>query len=353
VQTALPDYRRLFVEELRRSLDARLVIVTGRSGFEPTVRFSPVDVETTVVHNVYLLGRRLLWQQGSVRPTLGSAVSIVELNPRVISTWVTLAIRRMWGRPTLAWGHAWPRAGRATRSTRIRTLMRRFASDVLVYTHSEADALARSTPGKRIHAAPNGLYPVSRAVVDADVRPADDVVYVGRLVDRKKPLLLLDAFAEALPRLPDDSCLVLVGDGDLLPRLCDHARTLGVSHRVRFTGHVNDFETLSAIYRNALVSVSPGYAGLSLIQSHWFGVPMVIARDEPHAPEIEAAVESENAVFVESDSSSALADALVQVFEAKALWLAQGPVIAARCVEQYAIEAAARSFTTAVRAHLT
>ena len=155
VQTALPDYRRL-LEELRRSLEARLVIVTGESGFEPTVRFSPVDVETTVVRNVYLLGRRLLWQRGSVRPTVGSAVSIVELNPRVISTWLALMIRRMLGRPTLAWGHAWPRAGRATKSTRIRTLMRRFASDVLVYTHSEAVALARCTPGKRIHAAPNG-----------------------------------------------------------------------------------------------------------------------------------------------------------------------------------------------------
>ena len=353
MQSALPDYRRLVVEGLGRSLEARLVVVTGESGFEPTVRFSPVDAETIVVRNVYLPGRRLLWQHGSVRPAVAATVSIVELNPRVISTWVALAIRRLFRRPTLGWGHAWPRSGRETRSERIRGLMRRWVSDILVYTHSEADELAQLMPGKRIHAAPNGLYPASLAIRDAEIRPGRDVIYVGRLVQRKKPLLLLEAFALARSKLPDHASLVFVGEGDLLPRLRDRARELGVADRVRFTGHVNDFEALSLLYRDALVSVSPGYAGLSVIQSHWFGVPMIIARDEPHAPEIEAAVEGENAMLVDSDSATALGDALVDVFDARARWLARGPEIAARCVERYAIEAAVRSFASAIRAYLT
>jgi glycosyltransferase involved in cell wall biosynthesis len=352
VQGALPDYRRLFVEGLRRSLEARLVIVTGESGFEPTVRLSRVDAETTLVRNVYLPGRRLLWQHGSVRPAVVAAVSIVDLNPRVLSTWATLAIRRLFGRPTIAWGHAWPRSGRGARSAPIRSLMKRLANDIVVYTHTEADALARLMPGKRIHAAPNGLYPASRAVQGPDARPGRDVIYVGRLIESKKPPLLLEAFAGALRRLPDDSCLVIVGEGDLLPGLRDRARTLGIADRVRFTGHVNDFETLSSLYSNALVSVSPGYAGLSVIQSHWFGVPMIIARDEPHAPEIEAAVEGENAVLVESDSPTALSDALLQVFAERTRWLTRGPAIASRCVERYSIEAAVRSFTAVIRAHL-
>lgn len=79
---------------------------------------------------------------------------------------------------------------------------------------------------------------------------------------------------------------------------------------------------------------------------------MIIARDEPHAPEIEAAVEGENALFVESDSSSALADAIVGVFEARAMWLERGPSIAARCVERYAVEATVRAFASAIRPYL-
>ena len=170
LQTVLPDYRRPFLEELRRSLEARLVIVTGESGFEPTVRLSSVDAETLVVRNVYLPGRRLLWQRGSVRPRRIGRLNRRAQPARPLDV-AGLTIRRLLGRPTLAWGHAWPRSGRATKRTRIRNLMRRFATDVIVYTHSEAEALARRTPGKRIHAAPNGLYPASRTVEGTDARP--------------------------------------------------------------------------------------------------------------------------------------------------------------------------------------
>ena len=352
VQSVVPDYRRPIVEGLRRSLGARLVVVTGEYGFEPTVRFSRVDVETTVVRNVYRARRRLLWQHGSVRLAVGADVSIIEMNPRVLSTWVTLVVRRVLGRPTLAWGHAWPRAGPTARTEPVRGLMRRLASEIVVYTNTEAAALRRLMPEKRIRAAPNGLYPESSAVSKADERPGRDVIYVGRLVGSKKPMLLLEAFAEALPRLPTDACLVLVGDGELLPDLRDRARVLGVRDRVHFTGHVSDFETLRSLYWDALVSVSPGYAGLSVIQSHWFGVPMVIARNEPHAPEIEAAIEGQNAVFVESDSRAALSDAMVDVFQARALWLSRGPAIARQCVVRYAIEASVRSFAAAIRAYV-
>jgi glycosyltransferase involved in cell wall biosynthesis len=232
VQTVVPDYRRPVLEGLRRSLEAHLVIVTGESGFEPTVRLSSIDADTLIVRNRYLPGRRLLWQRGSVRPAVAAAVSIVELNPRILSTWVLLAIRRLIGRPTLAWGHAWPRSGRTSRTEPIRNLMRRLATDTIVYTHSEAEALAQRTPDQKIHAAPNGLYPASSAIPGTDTRPGRDVIYVGRLIERKKPLLLLEAFAQGLSRLPHDTRLVLVGQGELLPGLRERARALGVTDRV-------------------------------------------------------------------------------------------------------------------------
>lgn len=50
-------------------------------------------------------------------------------------------------------------------------------------------------------------------------------------------------------------------------------------------------EDIYDVYANALVSVSPGYVGLSLTQSLSFGVPMLIAIDEAHVPEIDAALD--------------------------------------------------------------
>ena len=109
------------------------------------------------------------------------------------------------------------------------------------------------------------------------------------------------------------------------------------------------YEPLRAVYDTALCSVSPGYVGLSLIQSLWFGVPAIIARDEPHSPEIEAALEGHNAVIVESDSVSAMRDALLQVAGHRDDWVARRPAIASACVARYAVESMVASIASAMR----
>src|SRR5207248_11625357 len=108
--------------------------------------------------------------------------------------------------------------------------------------------------------------------------------------------------------------------------------------RIRFLGEITDFEELRRVYGTALASVSPGYVGLSLTQSLWFGVPAIIARDEPHSPEIEAARKDFNSLFIESDSVDALSDALVRVENDRDAWLARRPEIARDCATRYSVE---------------
>ena len=79
-----------------------------------------------LVRNRYLLGRRLLWQAGCSRAVVAAEVAVLELNPRVLSSWAVLLARRTLRRPTVLWGHAFPRAGREARSDRVRGLMRRW-----------------------------------------------------------------------------------------------------------------------------------------------------------------------------------------------------------------------------------
>ena len=67
------------------------------------------------------------------------------------------------------------------------------------------------------------------------------------------------------------------------------------------------------VFGAAIVNVCPGYAGLSITQSYWFGVPTIIGRDELHSPEIEAAIDGENTVFFESDSVADLGRTLETV----------------------------------------
>jgi glycosyltransferase involved in cell wall biosynthesis len=338
LQTTIPGYRAPVVEGLRRHFGTDLVVITGREGFAPGLETTSDLTGIETVDNVFFGGRRLLWQRGTVLRLRSPETVVLELNPRILNVWAILVLRGLLRRRTVLYGHAWPRRGQDARTDRVRHVMRRLANEIVVYTSSQAAELSRRMPGHTIRAAPNALYPRRLAVTDAEHRSARTILYVGRLVDAKKPALLLDAFAGAADRLPADARLVLVGDGPLRAELDDRAVSLGIRARVDFTGHVDDFERLQALYADALVSVSPGYVGLSLTQSLWFGVPALIARDEPHAPEIEAARPGWNAAFFSSDAPAELSELLLDVFAHRDLWLARATEIAHECAGRYSLE---------------
>src|ERR1019366_2566983 len=114
--------------------------------------------------------------------------------------------------------------------------------------------------------------------------------------------------------------LVLVGRGPGREQVDVLARKRGRGRIVLAPGTFDRIE-LRTHYERALFTVSPGFVGLSLVQSISFGVPMLIARDESHAPEIEAAEEGVNAVLFPSDDPDALADAMVAVARDAPAWI--------------------------------
>lgn len=164
--------------------------------------------------------------------------------------------------------------------------MRRAANGTILYGFDSVRPARTELPQQMVWVAPNALY--DRAELGCPPVPREGraaVVYVGRLERAKKVDTLISAFAAAT--LPGDVRLRIVGDGSEREALERLANDLGVSDRVDFAGAVTDPRQLREIYAGTVVSVSPGYAGLSLTQSLGFGVPMLVSRDEPHAPEIE------------------------------------------------------------------
>jgi len=352
VQTTIPDYRTNFFQHLADTLGPGLLLVSGDEDFALDLKHAG-GVPCVRAHNHFLARRQLLWQSGTLGHVLRAPVAVLVLNPRILSNWVALAIRRVGGKRTVLWGHAWSRKGKTGRRDRVRAVMRRLANTVIVYTETQARELRERFPDADVVAAPNALYPERVPEEGAKDPVARDFVYVGRLTGEKKPDLLLEAFERARPLLPTDIRLVFVGDGPLRARLEERVRRTGLGERVLFLGHVSDAKELRLIYDEALASVSPGYVGLSLIQSLWFGVPMIAARDEPHSPEIEAAVEGVNAMFFTSGSSEALASALDSVAQARGEWVARRVEIADQVHSRYSIERMVSSFVGALRVDTT
>jgi glycosyltransferase involved in cell wall biosynthesis len=341
VQTAIPEYQVAVIQALQRRLGPSLRIVSGPEYFNESTSTAVSladDNRVRLLKNVYLLGRRLVWQRGVLRGALAADVAIVELNPRILTVWATVLARRCLRRPTLLWGHAWPRRGPKARSDIVRHLLRQFGTRLVVYTQREARELRARMPDAEIVAAPNALYAA------ADIGPAartgaspTDFLFVGRLVAEKKPQLLLDAFQRAAPRLANDVRLRFVGHGPLRSQLLK-STSPHLRDRIDLVGPVTDREKLGLFYASAIASVSPGYVGLSLIQSLSFGVPMLIAHDEPHSPEIEAARPDLNARFFTANSEARLADALVSFAAQRDEWAGRRQLIADSCRALYSIE---------------
>ena len=350
VQGTIPDYRVPFFAVLAERLGAGFEVWTGEEAFEPTIRtVSPLPAWARLAPGRFLAGRRVLWQRLPFRRLLRAGVVVAELNPRVLSTWALLAARRAAGRRTVLWGHAWPRGGRGSRTDLLRHGQRRLASALVAYSETQRAQLLERMPGAEVHAAPNAVAPAAAMRPAGGAAPATDFLYVGRLVPEKKPALLVAAFAAAAGRLPEDRRLVLVGAGPEEARLRALAGEAGLGDRVVLAGHVGDQERLRALYAAAIASVSPGYVGLSITQSLGFGVPMIHADDEPHSPEVEAAVAGFNAVPFRSDSVAALADALVAVSGERDAWAARRQAIADDCAARYSLEAMADALLAAAR----
>ena len=350
IQPSIGDYRQNVLDLLVEHWGNHFQVFAGRDYFDPTVKTAIVLKNNLFrARNHFFLGRRLLFQTGLWKAALGADVLIMDMNPRNLSNWLILAFRRWKKRKTVLWGHAWPRDGRGAKSDKLRGFLRRQGDVILCYTETQAQELRALMPLTKIVAAPNALYrkrDMAPAIAESGV---ENFIYVGRLVDAKKPELLLRAWAQIAPQIPEPAQLIFVGDGPARAALQDEAARLGMENRTQFLGHISDFSRLRALYGACIASFSPGYVGLSITQSFAFGVPMGIARDELHSPEIEAAIEGENCLFFASNSVEELAQLIVTFSTKRQTWLQKRSAIVRDCASRYSAELMAERIIEATR----
>jgi glycosyltransferase involved in cell wall biosynthesis len=168
---------------------------------------------------------------------------------------------------------------------RVDGIIRAYEKTILPRVFRRADALVASSPASLAHAVPGSR--IITPGVDTDVftpagRPrGSTLLYVGRL-DRtsawKGVDVLLDAFALVAADHPD-ARLRIVGSGDALDDHQEHARALGIAHRVEFAGLLAGGDLVRA-YQEARLLVLPSRTesesfGMTLIEAMACGRPVV------------------------------------------------------------------------------
>lgn len=109
----------------------------------------------------------------------------------------------------------------------------------------------------------------------------DRVLFVGTLNYSKRILELLKAFNMYKRSEGEAGYLILdiVGAGQSYNEVVNFVHTSGLSDSVKIHGAVYDEKILQGFYDRALISISPGQAGLSVLKSFGYGVPFATVKD--------------------------------------------------------------------------
>lgn len=349
VQAVVPDYRVGFFECLQEIKDCS--IKCGESYFSQSVRTSS-DVtrlsSCKSAKNYYLFNSQILFQvwQGILRDLSSKSVAVVELNPRALTSWLFLFRSKFAQRgKVVVWGHLYNRSGVVPW---IRKKMIGLADGVVFYTREQVMEAKKilSIDNKPCGCAPNAISYSSEIRVSNEA--GTDFIYVGRLVEEKKPLLLVEGFRRARPNLNRDAKLHIVGDGPELKSLKAAIRKAGLERAIIMHGHVSKREILAELYSSCIASVSPGYVGLSITQSLSFGKPMIVADKENHSPEIEAMVPGLTGHYFVADDSQDLAARMIDFDRSRGEWLEKSASIAQFCQDNYTYESMAQGFMSVV-----
>lgn len=344
IQTCVPSYRLNVYKKITLE-NPNVKIISGDEYNSSTIKSDKNTPNVIWVKNYFFFKRKLLFQKLPWTKVFNSKSVIIEFNLKIVSFYIVFFIRLLLNKKTYLWGHAWSKKGRESKIEYFRYVFKKMSAGFIAYTLQQKQELEQQLPNKKIYAACNSIY--SKNQMNPIYKSPDeilDVIYVGRLVQDKKILFLVKAFHEKLHKLPSNAKLIIVGDGDQAEEIKNYVVANNLSNKIILKGAISDYKTLQELYATSLVSVSPGYVGLSITQSLGFGVPMLISKDEIHSPEIEAANIGFNSIYFETDNVTDLINSFLQLFEEKESWIAKRDEISKNCRNNYSIEIMAKPF---------
>jgi glycosyltransferase involved in cell wall biosynthesis len=210
----------------------------------------------------------------------------------------------------------------ALRGRAMETLKRwvaRMADSVSVVSRPMREEMTRiGVDARKVLVLPMGVDLDCRFTPNNTRRSASDILFVGRLVEKKGLRYLIEAMPAILLQRPD-ARLIVAGFGPEEEMLRGQVKKLGITAAVDFIGPVTQ-EELPALYRNAAVFVAPFIEsidgdmeglGLVTIEAVGCGCPVVVGdvpavRDVLNAPE-------EAGLRVQARDTEALANAVLKV----------------------------------------
>lgn len=317
-------------------------------------------------------------QVPEVRPALHEGRMRVEEVRRAIQEWcpdVVLASgqRALWvvafasARQRIPWVAVVHGSELDSRKVWVRGLTRlalRRAQAIVVVSRNTGGYLRRLGVGRvPVFLIGNGADPsrfgrLEAAAIDElrqrlDLVGARAILTVGNLTERKGQEVVIRALPEVLRRVPE-ACYLMVGLPTEESRLRALSEELGVSHAIRFVGHLNHQDLVAAYNccdvfamtsQHTAVGDFEGY-GIAVIEAALCGKPAVVSEGSGLE---EAVVPGETALVVPQSDVPATAEALIALLENDSLRMRLGQAAQQRALAEQTWESRAAGYDRLLR----
>lgn len=201
----------------------------------------------------------------------------------------------------IGWG-AWLTNSDIANNIRI-YLADKYDSNIFYTDEAKQDFIKNGVNKKKLFVA-NNTFDVGDRIKSYEYKTKNKILFVGSLDKRKQNDVLIRAFKNIQTKIFDEIILTIVGDGQERSTLEKLVKDLKLTSKVKFTGKITDPNILQNYYKEAIVSVSFGQAGLSVLQSLGFGVPFITKTNAITGGEITNLKHNSNGFLCEDNQQS-------------------------------------------------
>ena len=264
--------------------------------------------------------------------------------------WISIVVSKILRQRIILWGHQ-------EADTKMKSILRglqfRLADAILFYTEGTRDAWIKMgiKPGK-LFVAYNALdtdkiervkselnqETLQRFKIEQNLLNRKMLIYVGRLISAKKPLLMLEAL-NILKHNHPQTLLLIIGDGPLRSQMEDKVRELNLIDYVKFIGPLHDENLLAKYFLSSHIGVMPSFAGLFIQHAFGYGLPVITDDNiSIHGPEIELLQDGVNGILYRKNDPRDFASAISRLLENDALRRSMGEMGYKLIKEKYNLE---------------
>lgn len=283
----------------------RLPLFNGlvKMGYEITVFHTGKQFSNSSFKDYQIQSKKFLKTEYRKLPSLNDFDIVVAMqNLRILNLWEqTLNPFKKY--KLIHWGigvsSAKGLSGQENLTSKLRNLIATYSDAIILYSDFPKNLFSAKNY-KKLFVAHNTIE--NTLNLDLSIEAKDSFLFIGSLNKRKGLDVLIDSFSEYLQKHEPTNIkkLVIIGDGELESELVNRVRDLNITKSVLFAGNVQDQTEKIEYFKNAVASISPFQAGLSVLESFSFGLPFITYENAISGGEHLNIIDDENGYLINS-----------------------------------------------------